>query len=170
MGDWIFITLILHSQNGQRPSFSKDHKDSICPISSPFSLGFLKFTKIIKPIVVEFWEIHSHAIWYKKHVLWQHLSRGVYVDHAKHTLEMKKDALFKEFLESSPLAKITISTFQKLKPSFIRHNTIYDTCCCQYHIEFQLHYDTFLEFYNKHWQGDPTPTIVCDFVSSIYCA
>lgn len=52
---------------------------------------------VIIPIVVEFWEIHSHAILDQKHVLWQWLSRGVYVEHAKYVSEIREVALFDEF-------------------------------------------------------------------------
>ena len=88
----------------------------------------------------------------------------MFVENTKHVLEMTKVSLFEEFQERNPHAKITINMFQKLKPWFIRPNTIHDMCCCRYHVEFQLHYDTFLEFYNKHRQDDPPPTIVHDFV------
>ena len=46
---------------------------------------------------------------------------------------------------------------------------IQDTCCCQYHIEFQLYYDTFVDFCKKHWDGEPSPHTVRDFISMILC-
>ena len=52
---------------------------------------------VIKPTMVEIWESHSHAISDQNHVLRQHLSRGVYVEHTKNVLEMKEGALFEEF-------------------------------------------------------------------------
>ena len=51
----------------------------------------------IRPTMVEFLEIHSCAILDQKLVLRKCLSRGVYVEHAKHVLEMIEVALFEEF-------------------------------------------------------------------------
>ena len=70
-----------------------------------------KLLAMIRRIVVEFWESHSHAIPDQKYVLWECLSRGEYVEHDKHVLEMTKVVLFKEFHEGNPHVKIAISTF-----------------------------------------------------------
>lgn len=56
----------------------------------------------IRKKVVEFWETHSHVIPDRKHVLWKRLSRGVYVEHCKHVMEMTRVALFEEFEETNP--------------------------------------------------------------------
>ena len=100
--------------------------------------------------MVEFWDSHSQDILDRKHVLRQRLSNDVYVKHAKHVLKMIEVALFEEFSESNPHVKIAISMFQKLKPCFISINTIYDTCFFRYRIEFQIHYNTFLESCKKN--------------------
>ena len=123
----------------------------------------------IKLTVVDFLDNHSHTIPNRKHVLQQCLFRGVYVEHTKYVLEMIEVVFFKEFQEINSHVKIAISMFHKLIPWFIIPNTICDTFCCQYHIEFQVHYDMFLEFCKNNWQGGPPPTTVHDFVSSILC-
>ena len=46
---------------------------------------------------------------------------------------------------------------------------IRDTCCCRYHVEFQLYYDTFLYFCKKHSDGERAPHTVWDFISMILC-
>ena len=46
---------------------------------------------------------------------------------------------------------------------------IRDTCCCQYHVEFQLYYDTFVDFFKKHWDGELAPHTMWDFISMILC-
>ena len=61
--------------------------------------------------MVEFWDSNSHDLQDRKHVLRQLLSRGVYVEHAKHVLEMTEVAFFEEFQESNPHVKVAISRF-----------------------------------------------------------
>ena len=87
----------------------------------------------------------------------------------KHVMEMMGVALFKEFKESNPGVQISFSMFSKLKPRYIRPNTIHETCCYRYHIEFQLYYDTFVDFCKKHWDGELAPHTVQDFISMILC-
>ena len=84
-------------------------------------------------------------------------------------MEMTGVALFEEFKESNPGVQISFTMFSKLKPWYIRSNTIRDTCCCRYHIEFQLYYDTFVDFCKKHWDGELAPHIGRDFISMILC-
>ena len=59
--------------------------------------------------------------------------------------------------------------FNKLKLWYIRLNMIRDTCCCQYHVEFQLYYDTFVHFCETNWDAEPTRHTVQDFISMILC-
>ena len=44
--------------------------------------------------VVYFWDNHSLVILDRKHVLWQLFSRGIYVEHCNHIMDMKGVALF----------------------------------------------------------------------------
>ena len=69
----------------------------------------------IKKKVVEFWDTHSHVIPGHKHVLWQHTSKGVYLDNYKHVMEMAKVVLFKEFQASNPHVNMDIRISSKLK-------------------------------------------------------
>ena len=82
-------------------------------------------------------------------------------------MEMIGVALFEEFKESNPGVLISFTMFSKLKPWYIRLNTIQATCCCRYHVEFQLYYDTFVDFCKKHWDGELVPHTVRDFISMI---
>ena len=84
-------------------------------------------------------------------------------------MEMAEVALFMEFKESNPSVQISFTMFSKLKPWYIRMNTIQYTCCFRYHVEFQLYYDTFVDFCKKHWYGEPTPHTMLDFISMILC-
>ena len=42
----------------------------------------------IREKVIEYWDNHSHAIPYRKHVLRQHSGRGIYKENCKHVMEM----------------------------------------------------------------------------------
>ena len=74
--------------------------------------------------VIEYWDNHSCAIPDQKHVLRQHSRRGIYKEHCKHVMEMTGVALFEEFKESNPSVHISFTMFSKLKPWYIRPNTI----------------------------------------------
>ena len=123
----------------------------------------------VREQVIEFWDRHSRAIPDQKHVLRKRLSKGVYAEHCKHVMEMTGVALFEEFQETNPHVKIAISMFNKLKPWYIKPNTIRDTCCCRYHVDFEYHYDTFIDLYKRHWNGEQPPPTVRDFISMILC-
>ena len=92
----------------------------------------------IREKVIDYWDNHPCAILDRKHVLRQCFGRGIYKEHCKHVMEMIGVALLEEFKESNPCVQISFTMFSKLKPWYIRLNTIRDTCCCRYHVEFQL--------------------------------
>jgi hypothetical protein len=39
------------------------------------------------------------------------------------------------------------------KPWFVRPIIVCDTCCCRYHVEFELYYDTFLDLVKLYGQA-----------------
>ena len=53
------------------------------------------------------------------------------------------------------------------KPWFVRPIIVRDTCCCHYHVEFELYYDTFLDFGENLWPSSPPPSTFCSFISEI---
>ena len=53
----------------------------------------------------------------------------------------------------------TISTFEKLKPYYIKTNGVHNTCCFHYHVEFQLYYERLHIFYKIHFLGNPPPFV-----------
>jgi hypothetical protein len=75
--------------------------------------------------------------------------------------------LFNKLKEEHKEVKISINTFVQQKPWFVRPITICDTCCC-YHVEFELYYDTFLDFCKILWPSSPLSTF-CAFTSKILC-
>ena len=77
--------------------------------------------------------------------------------------------MFKTFMKSNVDVKISLSTFVKLKPWYVRPIVVCDTCC-RYHVEFELYYETFLDFGMKCWPNNPPLVSVHEFVSKILCA
>ena len=73
-------------------------------------------------------------------------------------------------MQSYTNVKISLSTSLKIKPWYARPITVQDTCCCRYHVEFQLCYETFLDFCIKFGSNDPPPSSVHEFLSKILCA
>ena len=78
--------------------------------------------------------------------------------------------MFKFFMESNVDAKISLSTFMKLKPWYFRTILVRDTCCFRYYVEFKLYYETILDFGVQCWPNNPPPASVHEFVSKILCA
>ena len=66
--------------------------------------------------------------------------------HVKHLLEITQVELGNKFKESLHDIGIPINTFVKLKPWYVRPITICDMYCHHYHVEFELYYDTFIDF------------------------
>jgi hypothetical protein len=71
---------------------------------------------------------------------------------------MTQIELFNKFKEEHKEVKISINTFVQQKPLLVRPITVRDTCCCHYHVEFELYYDTFLDFGKNLWPGSPPPS------------
>ena len=55
------------------------------------------------------------------------------------------------------------------KPWYVKPITVRDTCCCHYDVEFQLYYDTFVNFGRTFWKESPPPSTIHDFISQILC-
>ena len=47
--------------------------------------------------------------------------------------------------------------------------TIRDTCCCHYHVEFQLYYVAFLNFGKTFWKNSPSPSTIHGLYFEILC-
>jgi hypothetical protein len=82
---------------------------------------------------------------------------------------MTQIELFNKFKEEHKEVKISINTFVQQKPWFVRPIIVRDTCCCRYHVEFELYYDTFLDFGKTLWPSSPPPSTFCAFISEILC-
>ena len=81
---------------------------------------------------------------------------------------MSQIQLFNKFKDEHSELNLSINTFVQQKPWYVRPITIRDTCCCCYHVEFELYYDTFLQFGKTFWSNSP-PSIIRAFISEILC-
>ena len=59
---------------------------------------------------------------------------------------------FNKFKEENHEIDVSISAFVQKKPWYVRPITVCDTSCCHYNVEFQLYYDTFLNFGKTFWK------------------
>ena len=66
--------------------------------------------------------------------------------HVKHYLHMTQTQLFQMFKVSHIELRLGQRSFEKCKPWYVRINTIQNSCCCRYHIEFHLYYHTFFTY------------------------
>ena len=103
----------------------------------------------------ESWNLNSRVLPNEKDVVRRCILKGNYETHAKHIIEITQVEMFKTFMESNVDAKISLSTFVKLKPWYVRPIFVCDTCCCRYHVEFKLYYETFNHFGIQCCPNDP---------------
>ena len=81
---------------------------------------------------------------------------------------MTQIQLYNKFKDEHIEVNLSINTFVKQKPWYVRPITIHDTCCFRYRVEFELYYDTLLRFGKTFWQNSP-PSTICAFISEILC-
>ena len=82
---------------------------------------------------------------------------------------MTQVQLFNKFKEDHRGINMSITTFMQQKPWYARPITISDTCCCRYHVQFQLYYNTFLEFGKMFQTNSPPPLTIREFISQNLC-
>ena len=81
---------------------------------------------------------------------------------------MTQVQLFNKFKDDYGGINMLITTFVQHRPWYVRPITVHDTCCCHYHVEFELYYETFLRLSKKNFPNSPSFTI-CAFISEILC-
>ena len=73
------------------------------------------------------------------------------------------------FKEENHKIYVSISAFVQHKPWYVQPVTVRNTCCFHYHVEFQLYYETFINFGRKFWKDSPPPSTIRYFISQILC-
>jgi hypothetical protein len=128
-----------------------------------------RLAKNVKELACNCWLTKSCVSPHTRDVLQQIIAQKQYEEHPKHILPMTQIELFNKFKEEHKEVKISINTFVQQKPWFVRPIIVHDTCCCHYHVEFELYYDTFLDFGKTLWPSSPPPSTFCAFISEILC-
>ena len=82
---------------------------------------------------------------------------------------MTQIEIFNKFKHKYSQFKMSINTFVQLKHLYVKPIIIHDTCCCHYHVEFELYYDTFLDFSKTLWSSSPPASTFCAFIYEIIC-
>ena len=81
---------------------------------------------------------------------------------------MTQIQIFNKFKDEYNELNLSINTFVQQNPWYVRPITIHDTCCFCYHVDFELYYDTFLQFGKTFWPNSP-PSTIRAFISEILC-
>ena len=84
-------------------------------------------------------------------------------------METTQIELFNKFKEENHEIHVSISAFVQQKPWYVKPITVRNTCCCRYHVEFELYYDILLNFCRTFWKYSPPPYTIRDFISQILC-
>ena len=96
--------------------------------------------------------------------------------HVKHYLDMKQTQLFEMFKISHVELRLGQISFEKCNPWYVKINTIWNTYCCRYHIEFDIYYHTFSHVrqflhlnHVQEFSSTVPPMSSRDFIHSIMC-
>ena len=136
----------------------------------------MKLVEAVKGLVHTFWHDNTRPSSNTKDVL-KHCRGSKHIEpHVKHYLDMTQTQLFEMFKNAHLELRLGQRSFEKCKPWYVRINTIRNTCCCRYHIEFDLYYHTFAHIrrvlHPNHVQecSSTTPPMSSrDFIHSIMC-
>ena len=64
--------------------------------------------------------------------------------HIKNFLDMTQIELYERFRHEHNELNLVQRSFEKWKPWYVKITTTRNTCCCQYHIEYDYYYNTYI--------------------------
>ena len=136
----------------------------------------MKLVEAVKGLVQTFWHDNTRPSSNTKDVL-KHCRGSHHTEpHVKHYLDMTQTQLFEMFKVAHVELRLGQRSFEKCKPWYVRINTIRNTCCCRYHIDFDLYYHTFAHIrrflHPNHVQecsSTVPPISSIDFIHSLMC-
>ena len=122
--------------------------ETLWTFSSRFPYKDMKLVKAVKGLVHTFWHYNTRPSSNTKDVL-KHCKGSMNNEpHVKHYLDMKQTQLFEMFKVFHVELRLGKISFEKCKPWYARINTIQNTCCYRYYIEFDLYYHTFAHIHH----------------------
>jgi hypothetical protein len=102
----------------------------------------MKLIGAVKGLVQDFWHENTRPSSNQKYVLKLRRGSRDHEPHIKHFLDITQTKLYERFRTVHSALNLGQRSFHKCKPWYVRINTICNTCCCRYHIEYGYYYDT----------------------------
>jgi len=172
----------LHPKTLKKYSVRRDNLDvegqmeTLWAFSGRLPRKDMKLVEAVKGLVQTFWHDNTRPSSNTKDVL-KHCRGSRHTEpHVKHYLDMTQTQLFEMFKVAHVELRLGQRSFEKCKPWYVRINTIRNTCCCRYHIEFDLYYHTFAHIrrflHPNHVQecsSTVPPVSSRDFIHSVMC-
>jgi hypothetical protein len=100
--------------------------------------------EVVKGLVHAFWHDNTRPSSNTMVVLKRCKSSRNHEPHIKHYLDMMQTQLYEMFKVFHLEFRLDQRYFEKCKPWYVGINTIHNTFCCRYHVEFEYYYNTFL--------------------------
>ena len=116
----------------------------------------MNLVEVVKGLVHTLWHDNTRPSSNKNDVLRR--CRGSMNNelHVKNYIDMTQTQFFEMFKVSHAELRLRKISFENYNPWYVRISTIRNTCCCRYHIEFDIYYHTFAHIchflYTKHVQ------------------
>src|SRR5713226_4482194 len=136
----------------------------------------MKLVDAVKGLVQSFWHDHTRPSSNQKDVLKLRRGSKDREPHIKHLLDITQTKLYEKFRNEHRQLNLGQISFEKCKPWYVRINTLRNTCCCRYHVEYEYYYETFLYIrrvlHTNHVQDCSLtipPTSSREFIHSIMC-
>ena len=102
-----------------------------------------RIVETIKKLVIQLWIDNTHPSPNRRDIMKQRNGPKEYLQHAKHWLDVTQNELYLSFCNLNLDTMIGQTMFERLKPYFVKINRSFETCCCRYHVEFDLYYEVF---------------------------
>lgn len=125
---------------------------------------------VVRNLVSSFWHDQTRPSSNTRDVMRYRIGPSIYENHIKHWLDITQFEMYMNFCNAYPHIKIGQTMFQRLKPYYVKINKFFETCCCRYHIEFDLYYQVFRKMREERcgFQNAP-PKQASLFIKSILC-
>ena len=91
------------------------------------------------------------------------------IAHPKQFVDTTQSELFEAFKKEFSNVKISQRIFERLHPCFVRINKVFETTCCQNHVEFHLYLQSFRKTMATLKPNVIIPRSTTQFFKSLLC-